>query len=47
MGVVGVLTTLLLEEQFVTRPVLASRAVPGREVVGDQLLLAEGQETTA
>jgi len=36
MGVVGVLSTLLLEEQFVRQPRLAPRATPGRVVVGDR-----------
>lgn len=34
MGLVGVLSTMLLDEQFVTRPRLAPAAAPSREVVG-------------
>lgn len=35
MGLVGVLSTLLLQDAMVTNPVLAAPAVPTREVVGD------------
>jgi len=35
MGLVGVLSTLLLEDAMVTRPTLAPAAVPTREVLGD------------
>lgn len=41
MGVVGVLTTLLLEKQFVTHPELAARAVPTRQVEGDRVVADE------
>lgn len=38
MGVVGVLSTLLLEEHFVERPELAPRARTTREVEGDRIV---------
>ncbi len=41
MGVVGVLSTLLLDEQFVRSPQLARRAHANRVVVGDQELFGE------
>ncbi|HZW28831.1 MAG TPA: asparagine synthase (glutamine-hydrolyzing) [Trueperaceae bacterium] len=40
MGVVGVLSTMLLEERFVTAPVLAPRAAAGRVVVSGRLARA-------
>jgi len=39
MGLVGVLSTMLLDEEFVTNPTLAPLAVPTREVVGKEVLL--------
>ena len=38
MGLMGVLSTLLLQESMVDRPTLAAPAVPTREVVGGALL---------
>jgi asparagine synthase (glutamine-hydrolysing) len=38
MGLMGVLSTLLLHQSMVDRPVLADAAVPTREVVGDAAL---------
>lgn len=47
MGVVGVLSTLLLDEQFVRNPQLAKRATAKRIVVGDRVIAdATAQEWT-
>jgi len=42
MGLVGVLSTMLLDEEFVTNPTLAPLAVATREVVGKEVLLGAG-----
>src|SRR5690606_18259271 len=41
MGIVGVLSTLLLEEQFVRNPELAPRPAATRVVVGDRVESAD------
>ena len=44
MGLVGVLSTLILQESMVTRPVLAPAVTPTREVVADTLVVgSEGR----
>jgi len=43
MGLVGVLSTLLLQDAMVDRPALAAPAVPTREVEGATLLASDGR----
>lgn len=42
MGLVGILSTMLLDEAFVRSPALAPAARPSREVIGDQVVQQGG-----
>jgi len=46
MGLVGVLSTALLQDATVTRPQLAPGAVPTREVVGGEVRIGRGMRPT-